>query len=318
MMRIDSLYFTLSAVCSANCVFCPRPHARNNEQPPFISPDLVEKVLQEAAIYDIASIDVGENGDSFLNPQVLDILRLIRSKSRAVIRMFTNFRNFTPDLIDSVLEEDLLDKVITNIDGATPEAYRAIKGLDLDRVEPNIRYFLTRRDFLRSPVEFRIQVLTLRHYVDTVRRVLDRDPIHVPDHLVDSADDFEQIVERWRTHGAVPERSVVTLWAEGQNPARDRSSIRKSGRRLWRRVLPKPCRMLDKIERGLFVAPSGEVYLCCADFDFEIILGDLKKQTVREIVESKRRREILRALARREFHKIGGPCKNPELCRIYL
>ena len=317
MSQIDSLSLTLSAVCSADCVFCPRPHARKHE-PPFMPLDLVGKILDESAVYDIVSIDVGENGDSFLNPQALEILRLIRSKSRAMVRMFTNFRSFKPDLIDAVLQEGLLDKVITNIDGATPEAYRAVKGLELDRVEPNIHHFLARKEALRSPTEFRIQALTLHHYVDTVRRVLDRDPVHVPDHLVDSIDDFDQIVERWRSHGVVPERSVVTLWVESQNPVRERTSVRQIARGIQRRVFPKPCRMFDKIERGLFIAPSGQVYLCCADFEFEITLGNLRQQTVREVVESGRRRDILKALARREFHKIGGPCKNPEMCRIYL
>ncbi len=317
MNQIDSLSLTLSAVCSADCVFCPRPHARKH-QPPFMPPDLVGKILDESAVYDIVSIDVGENGDSFLNPQVLEILRLIRSKSQAMVRMFTNFRTFKPDLIDAVLQEGLLDKVITNIDGATPEAYRAVKGLELERVEPNIQHFLARKEALRSPTEFRIQALTLHHYVDTVRRVLGRDPIHVPDHLVDSIDDFDQIVERWRSRGVVPERSVVTLWVEGQDPGRERTSLRQVARRIQRRVFPRSCRMLDKIERGLFVAPSGQVYLCCADFEFEIILGDLRQQTVREVVESERRREILKALTRSEFHKIGGPCNTPEMCRIYL
>lgn len=280
-------------------------------------PDLVARILDESSVYNIVSIDVGENGDAFLNPEVLEILRLIRSKSRATVRMFTNFRNFEPALIDAVLSEGLLDKVITNIDGATPEAYRDVKGLDFDRVERNILHFLARKEELESPVQFRIQALTLNHYVSTVRRVLDGDPVHVPGHLVDTVDDFEEIVARWRPHGIVPERSIVTLWAEDPDTRAPRGSIRHAMHRARRRLLPKPCRMLEAIRKGLFIAPSGQVYLCCADFNCETILGDLTRQSVPEVVESSRRRDVLKKLERREFDDIGGPCRNPELCRIY-
>jgi hypothetical protein len=316
MNSIDSLGLSLSMVCGASCVFCPRPNTGRNETP-FMSPELVEKILDESEVYGIASIDVGENGDAFLNPDALEILRLIRSKSTAALRMFTNFRSFRPGLIDTVLEEGLLDTVVTNIDGATPEAYRAVKGLELDRVEGNILHFLARKEALESPVQFRIQALTLNHYVTTVRRVLGRDPTHVPEELVESADDFEEIVARWREHGVFPERSIVTLWAEDATTPTEGVSLGRAAHRLRRQLFPKPCRMLEKIERGLFVAASGQVYLCCADFDCEIVLGDLNRQTVREVVESEKRKDILTALRKRRFHEIGGPCSHPELCRVY-
>jgi len=316
MNRIDSLGLSLSMVCSASCVFCPRPRAGKHETP-FMSAALVGKILDEASIYEISSIDVGENGDSFLNPEVLEILRLVRAKSTAAVRMFTNFRSFEPEVIDAVLEEGLLDTVVTNIDAASPERYRAVKGLDLGLVEQNILHFLSRKEALGSPVVFRIQSLTMNHYVATVRRVLGRDPAHVPDELVETADDFDEIVARWRSRGVVPERSVVTLWAENASAEPQRGAISHAARRLQRRIFPKACRMLEKIRNGLFVAPSGRVYLCCADFDCEIVLGDLTRQTVREVVESDRRRDLITALEKRQFDTIGGPCRNPELCRIY-
>lgn len=315
-MMIENLGLSLSMVCSADCVYCPRPHARRSETP-FMNLKLVDKILTESKVYHIRSIDVGENGDAFLNPEIIPILRLIRSKSNAVIRMFTNFRNFGPELIDAVLGERLLDKVITNIDGATPEAYSNIKGLRLGRVEENILRFLARNKELESPVQFRIQALTLNHYVSTVRRVLGRNPTHVPEHLLDTADDFEAIVARWRPRGIVPVRSVVTLWAENPEPETNWGLFQRTVRRVRRRLRPKPCRMLATIRRGFLVAPSGKVYLCCADFNCELVIGDLTRQSVQEVVQSDIRRELIAKLERREFDSVGGPCRTSELCRIY-
>ena len=278
--------------------------------------DLVRKVLCESAAYPIESIDVGESGDAFLNDAAVDILRHIRSASDASIRIFTNFQNFTPDRIDLVLSENLLDKVVTNIDGATPETYRAVKGLDLARAERHILHFLRRRRELESPVDFRIQCLTLHRYVTEVRRRLGRDPLYVPAHWLEVDDDFEAIVAQWVPRGVTPTRSFVVLWGEARAAGvKAERSWREARLGLRQRLLPRPCRLLERLERSLFVAASGKVYLCCADFNFELILGDLHRETVPQIVEGAQRRERLDAVRRRAYRRVGGPCLNSHLCR---
>lgn len=282
-----------------------------------MSPALAEKVLEESDVYQISSIDAGENGDSFLNPEVIRILRLIRSKAKAEIRLFTNFANFTPPIIDTVLEERLLDKVATNIDGADKSAYGAAKGLDLETVESNIRYFLKRNNELNNPVMFKMQCLTLNHYTGTVQRVLGRPPRHLPPEWLDKSDDFDEIVKKWEPFGVTPQRSVVTLWAEGSPDDKRRTGFGEAVVRGRTRIFPKPCRMLDRIRESIFILPSGQVYLCCADFNFELIVGDLRRQTLKEIVEGEKRKELIEYLSKKMFGKIGGPCLRPELCRIY-
>jgi Iron-sulfur cluster-binding domain len=297
-------------------VYCPRPRSRRAEKI-FMSPDLAKKIIDESDGYNISSIETGENGDSFLNPEIIPILRLIRQKTGATIRMFTNFENFTPAIIDTVLEEGLLDKVVTNIDGADHVTYGVVKGLDLNTVESNIHYFLEKNNRLENPIQFKIQCLTISHYVQTVQRVLGRPPLHVPRKWRNQRDDFDDIVKKWKPLGVTPQRSVVTLWDEKSTNKKSTSSLKEIIVRGKNRIFPKPCRMLDQIRKSLFILPSGQVYLCCADFNFELIIGDLQKQTVQEIVEGKKREELIKHLAKKSFEKIGGPCLRPDLCRIY-
>jgi sulfatase maturation enzyme AslB (radical SAM superfamily) len=287
------------------------------KKPLFIKPEIVEKVLIESAQYPITVIDVGESGDAFLNPQALDILRLIRKYSDNTVRMFTNFQTFTPRKIDAVVNERLLDKVIVNIDGASPETYRIVKGLQLERIENHIRYFLKAKEESDSDIELRIQSLTLNKYVRTVKRVLGRDPMHVDSKYLSIPDDFEDIEQKWERWGVAPVKSFVTLWAEDGEGC--------NGQKLWplrlktfyKKYFPAPCRMVPRIKESFFVAPSGEVYLCCADFAFEQIIGDVRTQKVCEIVEGEKRREMIEALQRRNYSKLGGPCLHSELCRAY-
>jgi MoaA/NifB/PqqE/SkfB family radical SAM enzyme len=287
------------------------------KKPLFMVPEIVEKVLVESAQYPITIIDVGESGDAFLNPQALDILRLIRKHSDTTIRMFTNFQTFTPEKIDAVVGERLLDKVIVNIDGASPETYRIVKGLHLERIEKHIHHFLDMKGELNSDVELRIQSLTLNKYVRTVNRVLGRNPLHVNSKHVSMPEDFEDIKQKWAQWGVTPVKSFVTLWAEEGEGYSEPKPWPMKLKDVYRKYIPAPCRMLPRIKESFFVAPSGEIYLCCADFAFEQIIGDVRTQKVCEIVESDKRREMIEALRRRDFNKLGGPCLHSELCRAY-
>ena len=277
--------------------------------------DLVRKIIAESSGYGISQVDVGETGDAFMNPEAIEILRYIRSHTTAVTRVFTNFHTFSPEKIDAVLAENLLDKVVTNIDGATPETYRAVKGLDLETVEKHIDYFIRRKKELKSPVYFRIQALTLHSYVQTVRRVLGRDPLHVKKEWLETPDDFEAIEEKWGAREVLTIKSpVITLWAEKAGPAPSHLTWRE---RIKNVIRPKSCRLLHRLKQTLHVAPGGKVFLCCADFNFEIIAGDLAGQTVKEVVESGKRRELLKLVAEKRFSEIGGPCLSFPLCQLY-
>ncbi len=312
-MSFHALSFSLSSACGANCVFCPT-HKDPEQHGNFMPLEIVRKVIDEARGYPILLIDVGETGDAFMNPSILDILRYIRSKTTAEVRMFTNFHTFTPAKMDAVLEENLLDKVITNIDGASPETYRAVKGLELGQIERHIDYFIEKKNQVASPVYFRIQSLTLNHYVKTVRRVLGRDPLYVRGEWLDAPDDFESIVRKWAPKGVTPVRSITTLWAEKSSAHRAQLTMME---RLKRRLRSKGCRLLARIKNSLFIAPDGRVYLCCADFRFELVYGDVRKQSVKEIVESEGRRDLLALLSERKFSQIGGPCSYAHLCQLY-
>jgi MoaA/NifB/PqqE/SkfB family radical SAM enzyme len=306
------LNLALASRCSLNCAFCPNSKAPRAESVTLMPPATAEAVLRDARSYPIARVDVGEMGDAFLNPQALDIMRRIRHHlPDSEIRVFTNFQTFVPDLIDTVLEEHLLDHVITNMDGATPETYRAVKGGSYKRAVQHITHFLEKRASAKSPT-FRMQVLTLHDYVKTVRDNLGRDPRHVDPNLLNTPDDFEEIQHQWQDFGIVPERSFVCLWAETPAPARPRT-LRAKVRHLRRR---NQCRLLPRLRESLFVAPEGETYLCCADYDVEQRTGHID-DGLASILDGDRRRRLLAAIARKDFKSAGGPCRHYPLCQSF-
>ncbi len=314
-MSLRFLNLSLSSRCGANCAFCPNGKHARREPVTRMSAALAEKIVREASAYPIERVDIGETGDAFLNPEALDILRVIRRHSQAAIRVFTNFQTFSPPRMDAVLGEGLLDQVVTNVDGASERTYAAAKGMPLAPVEEHIRYFLRRRQAAGTrPVSFRIQSLTVAHYTGTVRRVLGRPPLYVEAKDRRLPDDFRALVRKWREHGLTPTRSFVSLWAEKDGPLTRRFRVR---RWLYARVLRRGCRLLPRLETSCFVAPDGRVYGCCADFDFATNLGDLSRQSLPAVIAGAPRADFLRRVRQRRFHEVGEPCVHWPLCQAF-
>ena len=56
----------------------------------------------------------------------------------------------------------------------------------------------------------------------------------------------------------------------------------------YRKMKPYPCFN----PKRLLVLSNGKVALCCVDIDGDVILGDLNKQTLKEIVNSRKFQQI--------------------------
>jgi len=113
---------------------------------------------------------VGENGDAFLNPHIIEILRLIKLKlPQANVIIFTNFQHLTPDKIDIILKEKLINMFCCDIDSYNSENYFNIKKIDYNNVMSNFKYFLKVRKELNYYPKLMVYVLTLHRYLHTIK-----------------------------------------------------------------------------------------------------------------------------------------------------
>ncbi len=77
---IEELALALSNKCGARCVFCPSTMNRTGD----MSIELVEKILKEISSpefkskHNLKMIRVSDNGDGFLNKNIIEILRMIK------------------------------------------------------------------------------------------------------------------------------------------------------------------------------------------------------------------------------------------------
>ena len=322
---MNSLNFSLSTRCPANCVFCPSDRGGSVKD---MSIDLVDKLVRELRdststdVRHITSSSLGENGESLMNPDWLRITRLIRhSLPNLHIRLFTNALLLTREVSEAIVQEGLVSVLTTNMDGFDEESYQSVKGIPYQTVKRNILGFLdTRARRGKTSPLLNIQAITRSSYVDAVASVFGKPPVKMsrdapapqPDDRYDRIRAEWESAPGWFSKGAYGDLFIplgqtsngVSGWAERSmvDPAEDMSRYE--------------CPFLFRAENDVFVAPNGDWYVCCMDAKQEGVFGNLCQSTIREVCESDRRRMFLEALRQRRFRDLGPPCNTVKACAL--
>ncbi|MHB8159227.1 MAG: radical SAM/SPASM domain-containing protein [Thermoleophilia bacterium] len=313
---IESVNFSLSGACSADCIFCP-DHRASSMTPKNMPFDSAAQMIDELSSssfqnrHHLKRIVVGENGDSFMNPRFIDILRLMKEKlPRVPVELTTNFQLATEEKLAPIVREKLIDSCVCNIDGATARTYNLVKGLDYEKVSQHVGNFLALRKEHQQEIPFVINILTYHDYVHTIKKYLKVYPLKMKDpSFKDIPDDFaenrKQLKEIINPETDWIVRTWIYGWAEREQMAGRPINYKKYG-----------CPNIRRVERETFVAPDGSWYACCMDADYANSLGNVIETSFDEVYDSPRRAEFISLLRSRQFDKIDGPCQTVNCCQL--
>jgi len=313
---LESINLSLSCVCGADCLFCPQNRGKRVKQKimPF---EYVKKIVDEISSEDfrkyhnLKKIEIGENGDAFLNKDLIKIIRFIKSRLPKIkIELFTNFENFTEDKAETILKERLIDSVWCNIDGSNNQNYFNIKKLNLDNTKNNLISFLKIREKLGSDIPLRVSVLTLNYYIHTIYNNFKFYPVKLKDNNLKNLPEDFPIIKKQLKKILDPKkdkilRSGVWGWAE-----RERIDIKRINYKKY------SCPNLNAMEKEAFIAPDGNWYACCFDSNNELVLGNITKQSINEIFFGEKRKKLIKLLKNKQFAKVGGPCRTVNCCQL--
>ncbi len=156
-----------SSHCQLRCPVCPTT-LRQIDAPigrGFLNPDTFARFLD--ANPDIRHVELSNNGEIFLNPGLLAILRLAEARGVTLgAANGANLNDVRPSVLEGVVRHRL--RFLTcSIDGATAETYRVyrVRG-DFDRVMANVRTIAAHKRRLGSPFPvLRWQFVVFSHNV---------------------------------------------------------------------------------------------------------------------------------------------------------
>lgn len=267
--------------------------------------DTLKKIIDE--IKDIGSVEMiqlSENGDCFLNKDIIKILRYIKKNTSKNTHIFTNFSNLNKEMADIIISENLVGGIGFNLDGLSKESLKITKGLDVDVVTTNLEYFVNKRNSSGSKIPIRGMVIPLRRYIRIINKNFNCLPAKLKDKTVG---EINQICDENETAHYLfnllskeidsLERPPVVGWAEKENTRKFEGEV--------------SCPFLKRIVDEIFVAPNGDVYSCCFDYNCETVFDNTNKNSLMTIFNSEKRTRFIEKIRTEK-----NPCKDTISCQI--
>ena len=278
--QVISFETTLS--CNARCVFCAH---HNWVMTGTMTMELFKKIIDDCHDRGIKLINFGVYGELLTDKFLFERIKYLR-KYDMTYSFFTNTSLLKPETTDKLLEMGGLASVNFSINGFSKEVYEeTMVGLKRDITYKNAFYFLEKKEKLK------LDDLTV--HISAVRTKLNKK-------------DFKDFFKFWKK-----QKGVFMVWSlELMDRMGDEydGKIGKLGPMDNKHNWLSPCRLLWG---PLTVFYDGRVSPCCKDDDKrELIIGDLNKQTLKEILDG----EVLRNLRnlhlsdKRKSHSICGKC----------
>jgi radical SAM protein with 4Fe4S-binding SPASM domain len=255
--------------CNAKCVMCPRDALTR----PLgtMSQELYEKIVGECSQIGIKALTLHNFGEPLLDRRIIPRIQYAKQRGIPIVRMNTNASLLDAATAVAILESGL-DEITFSFDGFSSETYETIRrNLKFQVVHDNISRFLKlkREGGYSKPVTCILLTTSQQnaHEVGLFRAAWQGRADRV---AVSYASNRSGAVENARA-------VIINRCAEAK---------------------PYPCIALWV---NLIVLWNGDVALCCADFDGEVLLGNVQEQTLCQVWNGKEMQRI------RSLHLTGQP-----------
>jgi len=266
--------------CPMNCVMCPRQFMKRKLG--FMDFNLYKKIIDQVKVYD-THIQLHHFGDPLMHPQIDKFIKYAHDRGIKIncsVNPILLTREMSARLVDSGL-----DRIYISLDSVDDESYKKIRGTraNYDRAVSNIRYFadLKVRRRKKNP-HITIGLIYMKSTKGNV-------------------DDFRKF---WRIPGIddVCIKPFTGFGLKSLLPYADASSLKRIEHKCT-----YPCFLPW---RSMTVLWDGRVVPCCYDYDGKYVIGDLKKELLKDVWNSGRMVLLRRQNNLNDFtgNDLCGPC----------
>lgn len=241
------LFIEPTNACNFRCKMCVRTNGNN----PIGNMDfaLFKKIVDEAKQYGPRSFSLHLFGEPLMAPKIVEMIKYIKeSNPRNAVLLTTNGTLLTSEKSEALIKYRL-DKIFISFTSPDKRTYFEKTGADkLKEAEENVERLITAKKNNKSkkPLIF-------------ARMIVEKE----------TEGQIKEFLKRWKEKDVILE--IRDMHNYGGNI--EKSHVRKNKKR-------HPC-------YHLWFSPSihwnGDVSACCNDYGRELLLGNIKKQTLNEI-----------------------------------
>lgn len=271
----NDMRFEVSTRCNYNCSICPRDRmTRKVETMSFeLFRKLFDKILNETGQYD--TLTFPGMGEPLLDKGLDKKIEYARkAKKDLSVLILTNGSLLTLERFKK-LEALGVASVRVSFYGSDQASYSKVHGVKnealFNRVRNNLEKIAQAKKYTRLLLTFNV--------VDGANDKSVKDWINIWEGKAD-------LIEVWRPHNWVDGRSYRKVQAE---------KVKTCGR---------PCR------GPLQIQVDGTINMCCFDYDGKLTIGDLKKQSLKEIFSAAPFKKIMKCHQSGNYEGGGLICEN--------
>ena len=274
--RLRGLILGTTATCNASCIHCPTNKFKSMGRAPTGGPmewNLYRRLidgLHDSRLPIDGDISFGLFAEPLIDPMIVDRLRYAKERLPEVpLVIYSNGGTATPELARQIAP--FVSHVAFHVEGITEAVYNDLmRPLKAANVFPRIEAFITACD---KPVYVSCPI--------SRRNIAE----------------FTALRQYWLARGA---RDVTA------QPLLNRSSEKLGFAELAFDPQPVACGV--DVVSTLLVDADGAVVVCCSDFEKRNIIGDLRKETVLEILSNPARRQLFEKFGAHQ-HSDYAPCR---------
>ena len=220
-----------------------------------MSMQLFKKIVDQAAKEGCQDVHLTQYNEPFTDKDLFDRINYIREKGMTS-SMYSN-----GTLLDDKMREKILenppDLIRFSVDGVNKKTFESIRvGANFEKVTSNIRKLFQERNAKKKKLPV----------IEVFFTILDK-----------NKKESKGFLNEWQG-----KCDFAALY-----PADSRESKEFVGFN-FNKFKPYPCFNLKEV----LVLSNGKVSICCVDIDGDVILGDLRKQSLKEIIESKKVQDV--------------------------
>ena len=230
--------------------------------------DLYKKVIDEAAANGTKAITFGSRGEPTIHPQIIDFIDYAKNKFLE-FKLITNATKLDDKLIHKIFQSNI-DLVQFSIDSEDKKIYEKIrKFANFEKVLANVkRYCEIKKDYKNCKTVTRVSGLKV--YDEQSEEGFHKFWGQYADEIV-----FKKVAERWDTYNNKLNEDLL-----------------------------KPCRF---IWERMYVWFDGKINPCDADYKSYLSYGNVNKQSIKEIWNSKPFQDLKKTHLNNQRNKLT-PC----------
>ncbi len=280
----SGLPFTLSieptTSCNLRCPECPSGLRSFSRPTGMLSPTLFEKILEETQEH-LLFLYFYFQGEPYLHPQFTELVH--RASQKNIYTVTSTNAHYLEDEQARKTVESGLSRLIVSIDGTTQNSYAAYRvGGNLQKALDGAKNISNWKQKLKSKSPRVIfQMVVFRHNESEIQR-------------------FYQMAKEAGAEEAQLKTAQIYDFEKGsslipENEKYARYALQGNGFYSIKNALMNHC---WKMWHSCVVTWDGKVVPCCFDKDATHVMGDLQKQSLKEVWNGNRYREFRASLLR--------------------